>query len=246
MPAIDVFTNLLKVNPIVGRFIAAGVLVLAAAAIVQGFGYSMDVLIRMSIYIIVFAFIITILANLKGIVIRILGWVFTLGFVLWSTAALAQIISNNAISWIAPAQCLIYPMSSGCSLAATNRALSPAIPASPGPGSDTAGLENQVDRVFIQFAGSINRSNVVAFAETLVGEGWPVKGADRGGERTISAIGLNEVRYFHQEDKDAAEALAETTSRISPAGHSLKVRDLSETSYSREDTEGLLEIWISN
>ena len=46
-------------------------------------------------------------------------------------------------------------------------------------------------------------------AAKLVAQGWPIQGADQGGERYDHAAGLNEVRFFHPDDKARAEALAQ-------------------------------------
>jgi hypothetical protein len=104
----------------------------------------------------------------------------------------------------------------------------------------------EVDRgssvVYIQFAGFV-RDSVREIAKTLVSLGWPVQGADQGGERYDHAVGLNEVRFFHPDDRVRAEVLAQELSEAM-GGTAVKVLDVTGSSYAK-DRPGHLEIWIS-
>jgi hypothetical protein len=98
-------------------------------------------------------------------------------------------------------------------------------------------------RTFIQFAG-FGRDDVVALAQRLSAQGWNVQAADKGGERTGAADGLNEVRYFHADDRAVAEALALAASAGLKGQPAIAVKDLSATQF-RKAEPGLLEVWIS-
>ncbi len=67
-------------------------------------------------------------------------------------------------------------------------------------------------KVFTQFAGTFKRELIIEMATELENSEWNVQGADRGGERTGSAAGFNEVRYSAATAKSAAEKLAEDVS----------------------------------
>lgn len=119
------------------------------------------------------------------------------------------------------------------------------VPTDPVP-ANPVDLVPEVDRgtatVFIQFAG-FDRDAVKLIATDLVALGWPIQGADQGGERYAHAAGLNEVRYFNPEDKVRADVLAHELSGAL-AGTPVKVLDVSDSAYAM-DTPGHLEIWIS-
>lgn len=104
-------------------------------------------------------------------------------------------------------------------------------------------LELGAARVFVQFAG-FNRDDVVVLAQALSGEGWQVEAADKGGERTGAADGLNEVRYFRADDRTLAEALALSVSAGLKGQPPIVVKDLSGTKFGQGEP-GLLEVWIS-
>lgn len=104
-------------------------------------------------------------------------------------------------------------------------------------------LELGAARVFVQFAG-FDREEVVALARSLATEGWRVEAADKGGERTGAADGLNEVRYFHADDRALAEALALSVSAALLGQPLIAVKDLSGTQFGQGEP-GLLEVWVS-
>lgn len=238
----DIFTKLLDLNPLAGRFVALGVMVLAAAALVAGFGEATDSLVRVGLYILGFAVLVVILVKLQGLPSRILGWVLTVGFTVWFSTMVLQIVSGNSITYLASTPCLIYPFSEACVAVSSGTVVSPPEGAPENPNA----APNATSRVYIQFAGSIARGDVVEFAQLLSSDGWSVEDMDRGGERTGRSAGLNEVRFFHEEDRSLAEALAVRSSEASPAGTLLTVRSLAGTRFTTADTKGLLEIWISN
>lgn len=262
MPQFDLFSKLLKINPLAGKFVTIGLLVLTAAAVVVSFGVALDSLIRTGAVVIAFSVAVFILVNLHGLLIRVIGWVLTIAFCVWLSALVAQTLTGGKISWLAPTQCLIFPLSNSCAITqgSTTEMVTAALDETDPPADDAAQPDRggdapqapevaphpPVKAVFVQFAGLLSREDITEYATTLTEEGWPVEGAERGGERTGKSAGLNEIRFFHPEDRPAAEILAVRSSELSPAGHALSVRDLSETAFSTPDNVGVLEVWISN
>lgn len=92
-------------------------------------------------------------------------------------------------------------------------------------------------RVFIQFAGSIARENVVGLNRALKTSGWTVEGGS--GERTVKSAGLNEVRYHNEEDRRPAQALAEA---VTASGITAKPLTAKQVSIIQP---GELEVWMS-
>jgi len=93
------------------------------------------------------------------------------------------------------------------------------------------------ERVYIQFAGSLTRDQIVSLNQALRENGWNVQGPS--GERITSAAGYNEVRYGGNNQ----EAAARLAGAISAAG--IASRPLRAT---RADIVGPrnLEVWMSN
>ncbi|RJF89339.1 hypothetical protein D3874_22140 [Oleomonas cavernae] len=95
-------------------------------------------------------------------------------------------------------------------------------------------------RVFVQFAGLIERENVKAMMKKWADAGWGVQGAGSGGERTAAAAGLAEVRYGRATDATAAAALA----RLVEA-QKLSERPMT-TVFTPIINPGVLEVWVSS
>jgi TIR domain len=93
-------------------------------------------------------------------------------------------------------------------------------------------------QVFVQFAGVIQRDDVIAMSHKLSEKGWRVQGADRGGERTGSAAGYNEVRYSPG-DEAAAKALARLIQEANLVPNTIAVTPASGIDANT------LEVWIS-
>ncbi|WP_340644138.1 hypothetical protein [Phenylobacterium sp.] len=92
-------------------------------------------------------------------------------------------------------------------------------------------------RVYIQFAGSIARENVVGLNRALTTSGWTVEGGS--GERTVKSAGLNEVRYRNEQDRQAAQALADAVTASGIAARPLTPKQVSIIQ------PGELEVWMS-
>ena len=82
--------------------------------------------------------------------------------------------------------------------------------------------------VYFQFAGDLNRDNdIIPFLKKLSDEDWNGQGFKEGGERTKAAIGYNEVRYYHSEDKENAQRLINAINKANPpkgAGKDMKLQ----------------------
>ncbi len=76
----------------------------------------------------------------------------------------------------------------------------------PVPGEPSPASPGQL--VYVQFAGAISRDAVRTFMMQLRAAGWNVQGVEGGGERTLAADGLAEVRYARESSGDAAAAEA--------------------------------------
>jgi hypothetical protein len=92
-------------------------------------------------------------------------------------------------------------------------------------------------KVYIQFAGSLDRAQITALNSALRDAGWDAQG--RSGERLASSAGLNEVRYSGA-NREAAAALAEAINAAGIAGARVEPK---EVGIIKGDT---LEAWISN
>ncbi len=88
--------------------------------------------------------------------------------------------------------------------------------------------------VYIQFAGLLERAQIVALNRNLKAAGWDVRG--QSGERTARAAGLNEVRYAGN-NRSAAQALAQTITETQLT-KPLTIRKLAVVKNN-------LEVWIS-
>jgi len=104
-------------------------------------------------------------------------------------------------------------------------------------------------QVYVQFYGSIGRtSHIRPFMQALSDMGWNVQGIEGGGTRTDAASGVNEVRYYFDQDLANANRLVKAMKEAgipAGAGSGLSLIKLSPDRY-RQAEPGDLEIWISN
>ncbi|HRJ68391.1 MAG TPA: patatin-like phospholipase family protein [Beijerinckiaceae bacterium] len=107
------------------------------------------------------------------------------------------------------------------------------------PQSTRVEVNRQSYKVWLQFAGSFRRQEMIDFGKALKAK-WPnAPGAEQGGERTENAAGLFEVRYGPPEDKAAAEALTQDILDLKIVPKMNQPRRLAII------PKGSLEIWIS-
>jgi len=107
----------------------------------------------------------------------------------------------------------------------------------------TAGPRDASFKVFLQFAGTFTRSQVVEAAQSMASAGWNMQGSDRGGERTAASVGFNEVRY-PQDIEGAADSAARLAAAVKATGLiGDRILAVKPSAIVKADT---LEIWISN
>jgi predicted chitinase len=94
-------------------------------------------------------------------------------------------------------------------------------------------------RVFVQFAGSIERPDVRNMMLVLREAEWGVQGAEGGGERRATAAGTSEVRFGREQDRNAAEALAVQVQSRNVSGRPVKAV------LNPSIAPSTLEVWIS-
>ena len=92
-------------------------------------------------------------------------------------------------------------------------------------------------RVYIQFAGSLTREQIMSLNDSLRLNGWKMQGSS--GERIASARGLNEVRYAGQ-NRQAAELLANAINSARITSRPVITREVPIVGNRN------LEVWISN
>jgi hypothetical protein len=115
----------------------------------------------------------------------------------------------------------------------------PGTPALPRTADQTPAAGDQTP-VFLQFAGAYDRDDIRTGMRILAGKGWNMQGVAGGGQRTRSAVGVNEIRFRDPRRQQAAERLA---ADVTAAGLSNRRLTISRTDAVVDDR---LEIWISN
>lgn len=253
MNPLDIMAQLLGVDRRVGGFVLAGLGLLAASAIFISWRIEPAVAVNVALRIAGLAVLTIVLSRIHGVAATLLAWLLVL---LLSAYAILFAVQTLCDSCLRPpvmqAGCFPNPFQRGCPLApafAPEPAPCPEAIGGGGPlatppaaGVPAVGPE-QASRVFIQFAGALSREAVIELAQALTARGWPVQGADRGGERITSAFGLNEVRFFHPEDAALARALADELGAMAGMAAAPAVADLSRAGL--RAPRGQLEVWIS-
>jgi hypothetical protein len=255
---LDLFAPLEKalgINRTAALFLSGGYIALVLAIIILGRIEDIGLNpLTLTIYIVIFSVIILALSGLPPILRTFLAWLLVILFSIWLVILLVQVITGNKLTpSIASARCLVMPWQPICE----NAISSVNVPDSSAPSvtHETAdapvGEEapiippgSGVTAVYVQFAG-YNRDRIIGVSSRLAQAGWPVRGAEQGGERLAAASGLNEVRFFHPEDAEAASRLALGVSAALPGQPSIEVRDFSGTPVAASARPGHLEVWIS-
>ena len=109
------------------------------------------------------------------------------------------------------------------------------------PASVAAPARKHDERIYIQFAGTIKREEIIALNKGLRAVDWDVQGSS--GERTPNSAGLNEVRYGG-DNEDAAQALADAINRLRIAGKPIVGKTVT-VKHVPIVGERNLELWIS-
>lgn len=144
---------------------------------------------------------------------RIIVWYFTSLILLTVSTFWIQAILRTPAPFLIEARCFVDLWSQGCPLGTPMAqqievAPPPKIVSEQGSQPETTIKPLKWNRVYVQFAGSLSREDVTRVSLALKKEGWNIQGADKGGERTAQAVGIDQVRYFHKEDVALAKQLA--------------------------------------
>jgi hypothetical protein len=154
---------------------------------------------------------------------KVILWYLTSMLILTATAFWIQTILRSPVSFLIEPSCFVHPWNQGCPFGSNasgkpedaadviKKTNDSANPAQNEPSGNIAPLQYRPESrnsVAVKFAGALSREDVVKVSLALQKAGWKVEGADRGGERTARAIGVNQVRYFHDDDKIMAAQLA--------------------------------------
>ncbi len=246
----------LKINRPAAVLVTGGFLVLAlAAALGNYFKDSGLTFWHIPLALVGFSVLVAIFARMSQVLATVACWTMISLALLYAIGVTGQVLAGNTLPYAKldcltgfwkPGACNTSPVLVPDAVPASGPTAAEGVPATSSQPVPSTVPGATVDRasavVFIQFAG-FDRDAAKAIAMNLVSLGWPVQGADQGGERYDHAAGLNEVRFFNVADKARAEALAQELS-AAMSGRAVKVLDVSDTSYAM-DTPGHLEIWIS-
>ncbi len=256
----SVLEKLFKVDPRVARVILIGLSVLAAVAMVGAWQIDESRILPTFLWLVggylVFAF----LANMPGWLGSLLGALACLSFFAYLGLFAVQLVAQNILTPpLMAAGCFFDPNVQGCPLnmiPPTERRVlaggsveAPAESSEPSTGVEESMLPSpstdEFDvkgyEVFVQFSPSrLGETSVAELIDEMVANGWIIAPE---AEALPSAFGLNEVRYFHEEDREAAERLAAAVARNAPWTEEVRVRDFTQLSDSARP--GLLEVWTS-
>jgi hypothetical protein len=260
MTPVDSLSTLLKVNPNVGKFVFAGLGVLAAAVLLLSFGSDVNDAAVAAIYLLAFAAAATILSFIsrRERMRAAICWIVIVTFGLWVIGLIESAVQLTGKLPRTP--CFItlpIELPEACEARLTRDVMvvggsaNAALDLGPeriwlaqDTGTPVAPVDPAIlstSRVFIQFTDAVTRDQTVALAQTLTEVGWTIEGKDLGGELVEAGPDDNEVRFFHPEDQAAAVALAETLFALSPTAP-VRVRDFSRLgSYT---PLGQLEVWL--
>jgi hypothetical protein len=243
MNPVQVFERLLSVNKSAATFLLVGIAVFAAVAIVGTFQIDRDTAFLTAAYIVgfsAFVYVLTLIVN-HPMLKLVLGWFVTLFFI-----CVVLVVSVSAVmpdrSPFAPTYCLVRFWEPCSAVAVRISSVStPAITTSAAPTENGQEAVQKSDyQVFVQFAGLLQRQNVMAMMQGVAQQGWDVQGTDRGGERTGAAAGYNEVRY-NEADREAAAALAKAVQDSGIVTEPIKVKQMPRGVLPAKT----LEVWIS-
>jgi hypothetical protein len=229
------------------RFLAGGIGVFAAAAVVLSFGIDLQTMLLVGLYVVGLALLMVVVVHLPLILRLVLGTFLTLLIIAVVTLFFISAVTTPA--WPKPSYCLAkfwLPCAEATAGVVERNAstlnarvdVPPRIPAA--SDSTKAGPDAAVQptRVYIQFAGLITRESVARLNASLRRGGWQAQGGS--GERVASAAGLNEVRYSPQDSAETAKALADAVTATGIGSAPVSIRAMAIV------PKGTMELWISN
>lgn len=182
------------------------------------------------------------------IVPRLIVWYLAVIVLLTSSVFWLQAVLRTPLPFLIEARCFAEPWGQGCPFGPVQAAvISPA----PKPEEEAAGLGPREAvipedyRVSVRFAGAVPRDAVTAVSQRLAENGWQLDRPAEGGARTARAAGVDQVRYFHDEDGEAAERLALVYNRTAnwPGFEPLSIARIE--GHQAQVPLGYLEVWTS-
>lgn len=181
---------------------------------------------------------------------RIIVWYFTSLFLLTVSAFWVQAILRTPAPFLVEARCFVDLWSQGCPLGTPMAQKVELVPplnskSQQGQPLDTPYQPDKRNRVFVQFAGVLSRQEVREVSLKLENEGWNVQGTERGGERTAQAVGIDQVRYFHNEDEDLAKHLATKYNELASWSGFDQLAVAFVAGHESRVPGGHLEVWTS-
>ena len=261
----SLLTKLLQVDPKVGRFVLAGLTILACSALVISYGINFNDAAFVAGYLLGFALAVTILVYITNnrIMRTAVCWIAISAFDIWilglfdSAFQITRRLPPTACYLRLPVElpevCIERLSSDVIVIGALAPASAPGL--SFGGGPEQVWLA-QVDttvtltpapagaaRVFVQFHDPVTRDQTIALGTALAAAGWQVEGAERGGELVGNGTDRNEVRFFQTADEAIAIALGEAIHALAPSA-TVHVRDFAR--LGGYTPAGQLEIWLSD
>ncbi|MBR0672890.1 hypothetical protein [Neoroseomonas soli] len=218
MTPVQILERLLQVNRPAAVFLLGGLAVFAAAAIAVSFTEDRAALQDVAVQIVAFAAIVAVLTFVlgRGTLRTVVGWVVVGAGMVYGAAVFAAGVAPGLVSPpLNPVQCIVRfwapcfdPGGAADRAAARNyQGPAPQVPPVAAPAA-AAAVRRGDFQVVVQFAGSIRREDVRAMMVRLEQAGWGVQGVAGGGQRTVAAARMNEVRYARPEEATAAALLA--------------------------------------
>lgn len=240
MEPFDILSQLLKINRRIATFLFAGLGLLAVIAIATSWAVDVRTAMIMGSYFIgLTTLLFTFVAVIRDPILqRVLAWFVTLMIIVTTLVLFYSAVSPGQNAF-APAYCLVrfWERCVDVQEAVADRNKAPPTGVTPPAPAPAVHASDYI--VYVQFAGLISRDSVKTMMSGLSQNGWNVQGVSRGGERTSSAAGVNEIRYGKEEDKAAADALANAVNAYGLS--SSKVGTLRVPSIGAKR----LEVWIS-
>lgn len=178
---------------------------------------------------------------------RIILWYVTTLLLITFSLFWMQALLRTPTVFLIDARCFTDPWSQGCPLGTPTPTTLVAAPSNESLVSDSqnASPPDPRNKVFVQFAGALTRQAVIDVSTTLENRHWNIQGAARGGERTAQAVGINQVRYFHKEDKNLATQLATEYNATAKWEGFNKLSVAFVDGYTARVSPGVLEVWTS-
>lgn len=207
-----------------------------------------DLIYYLIMFLILAAGIVIFFKVLDGSILpRIILWYVTTLLLITVSLFWMQALLRTPAVFVVEAKCFVEPWSQGCPLGKSIPTTIVEAPSKEVQNSNTHNLPFPDSRntVFVQFAGTLARQAVIDVSTTLKKRHWNIQGAERGGERTAQAVGINQVRYFHKEDAELARQLATEYNATAEWPGFIKLSVAFVDGYTTRVSPGVLEVWTS-